>query len=142
MSSFLTFQVRRFMSPRSFSRSLGIHRLLALVCLVVVCCCASSAQASCGDYLAHPDGSHEMADERDPLAPAAPCRGPSCRQAPQTPPLPAPQRVVVMPTRDALCLSAPHCYCEQNAAWFVVGDEPLHDSFFGYRLFRPPRLAV
>jgi hypothetical protein len=129
-----------FMFRGSFySKSLG--QLAAFGCLLAVWCCASSAHATCGDYLSHAGDMASM-HQRDPLAPAvpaAPCHGPNCHQAPDHPPLPAPQRVVIVSTRDILGLTVHPNELVLNAQWLAVPSDILCDSFSGLRLFRPPR---
>jgi hypothetical protein len=77
----------------------------------------------------------------DPLAPdpVAPCRGPHCRQSPNRAPLPAPQRVVLLPSRDILGLTACPNELALEAQWLAVPSDIFGDSFSGLRLFRPPR---
>jgi hypothetical protein len=122
----------------------SLTRLAALGCLVAVWCCASSAQATCGDYLSH-TGEMKSPQQDDPLAPSVPttpCRGPNCQQAPDHPPLPAPQRVVIVPTRDILGLTAASHELALDAQWFAVPSERFCPSFFGLSLFRPPRVVT
>lgn len=120
-------------------------RLAAVGCLVAVWCCASSADASCGDYLSHGQMVNPLSADRlhnrgdAPALPAAPCHGPSCRQAPDSPPLPAPQRVVIVPERDILGMTASPHELALDQHWLAVPSDILCDSFSGLRLFRPPR---
>jgi hypothetical protein len=116
-------------------------RLAAFGCVVAICCFAQSARASCGDYLAHAGGSNLQGatDPHGPMSPAAPCRGPHCRQAPDRAPLPAPQRFVIVPTRDALGLLNSNCILDQQSTWLVCESEQILPSFCGLDLFRPPR---
>src|SRR5687768_7167244 len=121
--------------------SKSFSRLAALVCLLAVWCCDSSAEATCGDYLSH---ASEMTSPQqgDPLAPASsrtPCRGPNCQQAPDHPPLPAPQRVVIVPTRDILGLTSPGNELAFEAQWFALPSESFCTSYSSLSLFRPPR---
>jgi hypothetical protein len=115
-------------------------RLAAVGCLVAVWCCASSADASCGDYLSHTQMLNPLGEnDQSPALPAAPCHGPSCRQAPDHPPLPAPQRVVMVPERDILGMTASPHELALDHHWLAVPSDILCDSFSGLRLFRPPR---
>jgi len=114
-----------------------------MLCAVAVACAAQSALASCGDYLAHPSG-QMLGPDHDfhaPMTPAVPCRGPHCRQAPAKQPLPAPQRIVLTPERDAVCWRDSDRVSMSDVSWVVQSDDPRLDSFFGFRLFRPPRVV-
>src|ERR1044071_9037075 len=115
-----------------------LPRFAALSCLVAVWCCASSAAATCGDYLSHAGQvSSPLSDDHQ--SPATPCHGPNCRQAPDRPPLPAPQRVVIVPTRDILGLTSSVNELALDAQWLAVPGDIRCDSFSGLRFFRPPR---
>jgi hypothetical protein len=118
-------------------------RLAALSCLVAVWCCASSAEATCGDYLSH-NGQMTSPhnDTHNAALPTTPCRGPSCQRAPDRPPLPAPQRVVITPTRDILGLTVCTNELALDCQWLAAPSDIFCDSFCGLRLLRPPRLAV
>jgi hypothetical protein len=121
--------------------SKSLSRLAALGCLLAVWCCASSAKATCGDYLSHASQqtSPQQVDPFAPIAPTTPCHGPNCHQAPDHTPLPAPQRVVVMPTRDILGLIVVSNELALDAQWVAVPSDRFCPSFFGLSLFRPPR---
>jgi hypothetical protein len=129
---------------RGLFRSKLLIRLAALGCLVAVWCCASSAEATCGDYLSHPgEAAKRVSDEgATPAAPAAPCSGPNCHQAPDRPPLPAPQRVVIVPMRDILGLTTSHNELALDAHWLAVPSDIFCDSLSGLPLLRPPRSAA
>lgn len=116
-------------------------RLAALGCLVAIWCCASSADASCGDYLSHGGQvANPISDDgQTPAVPSTPCHGPNCRQAPDHPPLPAPQRVIIVPTRDLLGLTASSNELALDAQWLAAPSDNFCDSFSGLRFFRPPR---
>ena len=128
-----------------FGHRPGLALAFALiVCALTLLCSAKPAQASCGDYLAHPHGqlTGKEHDSQAPTAPATPCRGPNCGQAPEKQPLPAPQRVVLMPERDAVCSYPSSGTVAQEVTWVVLSDDPLLASFSGLRLFRPPRSVI
>lgn len=113
----------------------------ALGCLLAVWCCDTSAEATCGEYLSH---ASEMASSQPeaPLAPATPCRGPNCRQTPEHPPLPTPQRIGVVPTRDILGLTVFQYELALDAQWLAVPIDLLSNSISGLSLFRPPRVVA
>jgi hypothetical protein len=121
--------------------SKSLTRLAALSCLVALWCCASSAEATCGDYLSHASEmtSPQSGDPLAPAPPATPCRGPTCQRAPDHPPLPAPQRVVIVPTRDILSLIVSSNELALDAQWLALPNDRFCPSCFGLTLFRPPR---
>lgn len=119
--------------------------LAILACALLGHCFASVAEASCGDYLANSDlansdGSHQQG-AMDPAGPEphGGCRGPNCHQAPDRPPLPIPQRIVLLPTRDALGLPAAILMLDQDSDCLAGEGKQLLPSCCGLRLFRPPR---
>jgi hypothetical protein len=125
-----------FRSPWRLPRPLA-----GLLCLVTVWCCASTAEATCGDYLSHTGqaSSPLLPNQHDPAAPSTPCHGPNCQQAPDHLPLPAPQRVVILPTRDLLGETVCPNELPLDCQWLAVPSDILRDSLSGLRLFRPPR---
>lgn len=131
----------------SQSRSLTCRRFALPVCaLLLICGWAASAKATCGDYLAHSPRHETVRDHssqhHSQTPPAAPCHGPNCGQSPAAPLLPVPQRIIVLPTREATCQVQVSCDVDTGSTWFVASDESLSSSSFCQRLFRPPRNIV
>lgn len=111
-----------------------------LSCVAVIFCFTNSVRASCGDYLQHHGDQLRVPSSLGTTQSPAPCRGPHCRQAPERPPLPTPQRIVIVPTRDALGLLTSTCVMDQHSMWLVSESKQLFPSFCGLPLFRPPRV--
>jgi hypothetical protein len=114
--------------------------LVVLTCVLFGNSLATMALASCGDYLANSkQGDLRGAQDHSGPESIPPCRGPSCRQAPDRPPLPMPQRVVFMPARDALGLQASSFLLHLDSTFLTVATDGKFSSFCGLPLFRPPR---
>ena len=133
--------------------------LLLLGCVLLQSAWAMRAVASCGDWLAHPDGSHSSAqrsmsdDQRNADSAASvggtfasnkdsiplPCDGPSCRRAPSRPvPVIPPSNVSAT---DKLLLAGHDVVREPLSRWtFTTGDSSAHAiRGFPVGIEHPPR---
>ncbi len=128
--------------------------LLTLVIFTAGVLTSRRADASCGDWLAHPDDvsmsqhampqhamSQQSSDSIDEPTPPQPCDGPLCRQSPSgpsSPPLPpAPQ--VQRDHHDAVCLSD-HCpQPELFPVRFGRDDSLILPSGHAHPIERPPQ---
>jgi hypothetical protein len=128
--------------PYLLIRSAGLLSLALFAALLA----PATASASCGDYLA--DNSFTVFEPSDPPtnatspskpAPAAPCQGPQCRQAPERMPVPPPATPHVNDDRT-VDSSAAHSAGDRAKSGFAVPSSDLfepRDAIFS--LMRPPR---
>ncbi|PAY18525.1 hypothetical protein CKO51_16105 [Rhodopirellula sp. SM50] len=123
--------------------------LLTLVILTAGVLTSRRADASCGDWLAHPDDgsmsqqamSQQSGESVDEPAAPRPCDGPLCRQSPSgpgSPPLPpAPQ--VQRDHHDAVCPSDHSPQPELFPVRFGRDDSLILPSGHAHPIERPPQ---
>ena len=105
----------------------------------------SRADASCGDYLGHHDmtvavqsGDPLSPIHRGSIPPQLPCRGPHCRQAPDHPPMPAPN--VSFEVQDHWVWTRITQLRPLDATSFLAHlKDPTPLPMIAFRLDRPPR---